>query len=209
MLRHLILTILLLIAVLFPVMGADCAGTVPGTSDNTNDNAVSPNDDTPSNANDNVDGNQTSENDEEAPGNQNDNSAPPTTDDVSAVRQVVEFLNSKVLTEISTSSNIGDISFIEHFRGDLELCSNKSFTYFEFKETTIGSVFSRKEFSATGTWDVRIDSQSNGAILILNFQTVSEGEPFTSEPTIDQNAAGETFLGGTRVFVTDGDDLCE
>ncbi|MBK8270468.1 MAG: hypothetical protein IPK83_20105 [Planctomycetes bacterium] len=209
MLRHLVLTSLLLFSVLFPAMGTDCAGTVPGTSDNIDDNAVTPNDDTPSNANDNVNANQTNENDDAEPDNQNDNSEPSTTDGDSAVRQAVEFLNSKVLTEISTSSNIGDISFIEHFRGDLELCSNKSFTYFEFKETTIGSVFSRKEFSATGTWDVRIDSQSNGAILILNFQAVSEGEPFTSEPTIDQNAAGETFLGETRVFVTDGDDLCE
>lgn len=201
MVRHGVVAGLLALAALFPMMGAECAGTGPALDPGSTNSNVSQTGDEDSPPGDN--------------GNTNAGDDPvPTPDDggdsaqEAELAQVEEFLKAKVLTEISTSSNIGDISFIEHFRGDTKLCSNKTFSYFEFKETTIGGVFSRREFSAQGHWSVKLDAANNQVLLVLEFDRVSEGNPFTSELPIVRNEAGETFLGGTRVFVTEGDDVC-
>lgn len=121
-------------------------------------------------------------------------------------------LGGRVLTEIRNSSNIdplGGPAFIQFFRADLELCSNRRFDYFEVDETTISFVVERDEFAGQGEWSVRIDAATQAPLLVLDFQQVSEGEPFQAELTIDLNLGGESFLNGTRMFVTDGDDVCE
>jgi hypothetical protein len=121
-------------------------------------------------------------------------------------------LNGKVLTEIRSSNNIdplGGPAFLQFFRSDLELCSNGRFEYFEVDETTISFVVERNEFSGAGEWSVRVDQSTGETFLKLNFLEVSEGELFEGEALLELNLGGESFLGGTRVFVTDGDDVCE
>ncbi|MBX3395157.1 MAG: hypothetical protein KF841_07290 [Phycisphaerae bacterium] len=190
---------------LIPTMGAQCAGTGPenlgpfdrGTGPTESELPSDGRVDSP------ADGPQDAPRD-------GDEEKPETVDPLES--QTREFLNAKVLTEISTSSNfdpVSGIAFIDHFRSDLKLCSNGRFSYLEVKETTIGSNFSRNEFAALGKWSVRVEANPSQVLLVLNAEQVSEGELFASELRIEQNANGETFLNNTRTFVTDGDDNCE
>lgn len=188
---------------LVPLMGAECASTGPedpgliGRGTDTSDTGVPRADEDASPADEQPD----------APRNGGDQSEP--NDPLESQNR--EFLNAKVLTEISTSSNfdpVSGIAFIDHFRSDLKLCSNGRFSYLEVKETTIGSVFSRNEFTASGRWSVRVEASARQVLLVLVAEQVSEGEPFTSELPIEQNASGETFVNNIRTFVTEGDDLC-
>lgn len=125
--------------------------------------------------------------------------------------QITSFLNGHTLTEIRSSSNfdpLSGIALLQSFRGDLKLCSTGRFAYEELEEITVGPNVTRNEFSATGTWVIRVDIASNQAFLDLNFEAVSKGDPFKSSGGLSIDANGAVFLGDTRMFRTDNDDLC-
>lgn len=137
-----------------------------------------------------------------------DDELPPDDGTADAVAEAEEFLKAKSWTRIQSTSN-GNIGFFEFFRSDLKLCSNRSFTYFQFLETTRGADFSREEFSGRGTWSIRLDEETEAVILVVNFTEVSEGEIGVSELRVTRNGADQTFMNGERVNVTVGEDDCE
>ncbi len=183
-------TILVPTMLLFPLMGAECSGTALPDVVDPGDGIQQPAGDAGNTGESETGGDSGGD----------------------AASELEALLGGKVLTEIRSSNNIdplGGPAFLQFFRSDLELCTNGRFEYFEVDETTISFVLERNEFSGSGEWSVRIDEATGEALLKLNFLKVSEGEPFEGEAPIELNIGGESFFNGVRMFVTEGDDVCE